>query len=286
MAFKSILSISHVYDKEQKRKNRWILEFDDIPGKVINAVSSVQAQITTEDAGGNPVSFTTNLNSSQINKGIEEINNSLAAGQKLATYQNIDSTGVDANRNLILSLKTASRPNYSIGETELHRLNEKAFFPAGKAEYQPLEISFYDTIGLNTGSVLYDWMEAVYDPDTGSVAYKSSLATTGRLSMLSPKGTIIEQWKMFNLWPTKITFGNLDYSSTNAAMVNMSFRYDIAVVQFPSDSIIKPEPGTTEGLASSGWGVPSATAFDKPEITWAETDGVPPSATFGDNLDN
>ena len=31
MANASILSITNLYNKEPKRKNRWVLEFDDIP---------------------------------------------------------------------------------------------------------------------------------------------------------------------------------------------------------------------------------------------------------------
>ena len=219
----SILSITNLFDKEQKRKNRWVLDFEEIP--------------------------------------------------------NLDPTitPVQANKNIVLSLFSAQRPNFSIGETEFHRLNEKYYYPAGKAEYQPLEVQFYDTIGLNAGKHIYNWMKAVYDPETGAVGYKSSLTAQANFLSLGPKGETVEHWKLVNMWPKDINFNEVSYDSTDAMMVTVSFRYDLAVAFFEAD--IRPtalSADSTLGFANTGtfggggtFDPPSAEAF-APLVTAAE----------------
>lgn len=218
----SILSITNIYLKEQKRKNRWTLRFNGVP--VFN--------------DPNPLDFNSIPTSADV---------------RIMTPQEIT--------DMELSLLTASRPQLSIGEVEFHRLNEKYYYPEGKATYEPMEVSFYDTIGLNAGRYLYGWFRAVFDFKTGAVGYKKNFVAEGILSMLDPKGTVIEQWRLINCWPTNINFNDLSYEDTGAAMVNTTIRYDRALPTFYEDYM--PDPPSTQGMAGNAFGIPGQNAFNQ-----------------------
>lgn len=228
----SILSISNVFLKEQKRKNRWTLRFTGVP--VFN---------DPDQANDNFIPTSANI--------------------RIMSPQEIT--------NLELSLYTASRPSLTIGEVEFHRLNEKYYYPAGKAEYSAMEVSFYDTIGLNAGKYMYGWFRAVFDFKSGAVGYKKSFVAEGLLSMLDPKGAIIEQWRLINCWPTNINFNDLSYEDTGAAMVNTTIRYDRALPTFFDDYM--PDPPSTQGLAGNAFGIPGPGAFNQTAATATDYPG-------------
>lgn len=217
----SILSITNVFDKEQKRKNRWSLRFNGVP--VFNDLDPLNGQPT-------PTSNVRVMSAAEI-------------------------------ADLELSLLTAARPNVSVGEVEFHRLNEKYYYPEGKATYQPMEVSFYDTIGLNAGKFLYDWFRAVFDFKTGAVGYKKAFVAEGILMMLDPKGVVIERWNLVNCWPTTVNFNELSYEETAAAMVNVTIRYDRAIPQFAPD--YSRAASVQQLVAGSAFGVPSPGSFNQ-----------------------
>jgi len=216
------MSITNIYLKEQKRKNRFSLRFNGVP--IFNDLA--------------PLDLNSIPNSSQIRP--------MTPGEIA---------------NLELSLHSASRPSLEIGTTEFHRLNEKYYYPEGKATYEPMEVSFYDTIGLNAGKFMYGWFRGVFDFKTGAVGYKKSFVAEGILEILDPKGVIVEQWNLINCWPVNVKFNELSYEDTGALMVNASIRYDRAIPTFYDDFM--PDPPSTQGLAGNAFGIPSPGSFDQ-----------------------
>jgi hypothetical protein len=178
---------------------------------------------------------------------------------------NTNNTSVDngtINRELQLVLEKCNRPKLNLEEIEQLRLNEKAYYPKGMATWDKLNVSWYDFIGVNTGKYIFNWMRAVYDPKTGAVGYKKFFAAEGRLYMLNPKGTVIEEWRLFNCWPTMVDFGQLDYKTQDSAMVTAEIRFDKAIPRFYDDPLAGFSPGTdTEGFASDPYGIPNGQDF-------------------------
>ena len=217
----SILSITQVFDKEQKRKNRWTLKLLGLP--------------TFDDT--DPFGFDPNTNNPSI-------------------------ASPDITKDLMLTLHTAARPQWTIGETEFHRLNEKYFYPEGKAVYEPMEVAFYDTIGINVGKYLDGWKRAVFDVKTGAVGYKSRFVAQGELYMLDPKGTIVEEWHLVNCWPTTVNFNDLSYEDMAPAEVNVTIRYDRAVGAFYDDPMASA-PRWEAGFAADPYGIPGDDDFNQ-----------------------
>ena len=136
---------------------------------------------------------------------------------------------------LAIDILSASRPSVSTEAQEIHRLNERFYF-ASKPNWEPIECVFYDyDKGTDSSTqVLYHWFTAIYNPLTGGQGYAIVYKTNATLVVLGPDGKIIEIWDLFGAFPESINWNDLSYEATDPMQVNMSLRYDYAVLQADS----------------------------------------------------
>ena len=126
-------------------------------------------------------------------------------------------------------VKVASRPDISIEETEINFLNEKTWIP-GKASWEAITVTYLDVAakGGSDNIGLWDWLASVYD-FTSTCRFMSSkrkdYAGEGSLVMLDGCGNPMELWTMGDMWPTSIKFGELDYSDSGFAEIELTLRY-------------------------------------------------------------
>lgn len=136
-------------------------------------------------------------------------------------------------------VKVSSRPNITIEETEINFLHGKMWIP-GKATWETISVTFYDIIDKNhpendtTG--LYTWLATVYNFTDNKGLHQSSqkgnetnqsngYAGKATLTMYDGCGVGLEQWILGHAWPQAINFGELDYSSSEEATVEVTLRY-------------------------------------------------------------
>lgn len=124
-------------------------------------------------------------------------------------------------------VKLASRPNLSIEETEINFLNGKFFIP-GKATWETITVTYIDVASLDS-KPLYDWLASVYDYTDPTLLYMGSTARlysgVGIIKLLDGCGTTLETWTLEGVWPTAVNFGDLDYSSSEEATIELTLRY-------------------------------------------------------------
>ena len=130
-------------------------------------------------------------------------------------------------------VKVANRPSLTIEETEINYLHGKMWIP-GKGTWEQLTVTYYD-IGNTQGIAnLYGWLAGIYDflnPQTlqqssrKGDAKNTGYAGTGTLKLFDGCGTTMEQWTLGGVWPTSITFGDLDYSSSDEVTVELTLRF-------------------------------------------------------------
>jgi hypothetical protein len=167
-------------------------------------------------------------------------------------------------------VKTASRPNITFDEQEIHFLHGKMFIP-GKATFETVTVTYYD-VTLDEGGdplrPLYTWISNVYDfmspaggivnPRMGKNAFgPNGYGGTGVLTMLDGTGKALETWTMFDCWPQAVNFGELDYSSAEEATIELTLRYQFAKWQGycnkePIDPCFDTSCGSDIGTASAG----------------------------------
>jgi hypothetical protein len=121
---------------------------------------------------------------------------------------------------------TSSRPNWSTEETEINHLNAKTWIP-GKTSFETLTVTYYDVANQEMRS-LYNWLATVYDftdPVNLRQAEKRDWDATGVLNLYDGCGTLLEQWQLNHMWPQAVNFGELDYSSSEIATIELTLRY-------------------------------------------------------------
>lgn len=120
----------------------------------------------------------------------------------------------------------ASRPNLSIEETEINHLNAKTWIP-GKASWETITVSYMD-VANDEMRTLWNWLATMYDftdPVQLSQGEKRDWNATGILNMYDGCGTLLEGWELQHMWPTSINFGEVDYSTSDIATIELTLRF-------------------------------------------------------------
>ena len=138
-------------------------------------------------------------------------------------------------------VKLASRPNLTIEETEINFLHGKMWIP-GKGSWETITVTYYDVGGNGTNgggnaliNGLFSWLTTVYNfSDPVGLAQSSKIgdglgsggySADGALYLYDGCGTVMEGWLLQNMWPQAINFGELDYSSSEEATIELTLRY-------------------------------------------------------------
>lgn len=125
-------------------------------------------------------------------------------------------------------VKTSARPNYDIEETELNFLNAKTWI-AGKLTWQSITVNYIDA-GARDLQNLYKWIgqnaQLNNNVDFNQGTSFQDYAADAFLVLYDGCGNAMEQWKLFNVWPQAVNFGELDYTSSEEVTIELTLRYD------------------------------------------------------------
>ena len=150
-------------------------------------------------------------------------------------FDRVPNKAGNATEALAIDLLSASRPSVSVDPIEVHRLNERFYF-ASKPQWESISCVFYDyDKGTNSATqILYHWFTSIYNPLTGGQGYAIVYKTNATLIILGADGKVIEIWDIFAAFPESINFQDLSYEATEALQVEMTLRYDYAILQADS----------------------------------------------------
>lgn len=144
---------------------------------------------------------------------------------------------------LALATLSTARPNIAMNSITTDRLHEQ-FKVVGKPLWQDITIAFYDFEDEYSASeIMWRWTLCQYNPQTGIMGYPSEYKADANLVMLTPKGTILENWSIRGIYPDGFPSIDLNYTSGDALQLSVNFKYDWAMkdretpgqntVQFP-----------------------------------------------------
>lgn len=124
-------------------------------------------------------------------------------------------------------VQVAARPSLTIEETELNFLNAKRYVP-GKATWETISVSYVD-VATQDNLPLFDWIATLYDftdpVNLHQASQSADYAGIGALQMYSGCGDPLELWTLGDIWPQSINFGELDYTSTDNCMIELTLRF-------------------------------------------------------------
>jgi len=142
-------------------------------------------------------------------------------------------------------LKTASKPNFTVTESS-HQFLGHTFYHPGRVEWQPIDVTLGDPVQPDAAASMmnllrqmgYDYPDGLSYADgkggrgpTG-ISKKRAVMAMGetKITQLNADGERLEEWRLINPFITKAEFGTLDYSSDEMVNVNVTIRYDFAVM--------------------------------------------------------
>jgi hypothetical protein len=124
-------------------------------------------------------------------------------------------------------VKLAARPNLTIEETEINFQNAKTWIP-GKASWETITVTYYD-VATSDNQSLWNYLASVYeftDPvRLRQGASRNQYGARGTLLMYDGCGNPLEVWTLNDMWPQAMNFGELDYSSSEEATIELTLRY-------------------------------------------------------------
>ena len=141
------------------------------------------------------------------------------------------------------TIKSVKNPTVKISETPHKFLNHTFYYP-GRAEWDPIDVTFVDPSNPDQTLRLYDKLiKAGYASPKDAVkalsgftkAAAASALGSVKIQALGPMGgtsdttlDVIGQWKLFNPFFTNISWGDFSYDSEDMIELSTTIRYDYA----------------------------------------------------------
>ena len=132
---------------------------------------------------------------------------------------------VSADGIFALPPNKSSRPNLTFKEIEVPHLTENVYIP-GKPDWKPIALTLYD-IGEKVSPV-FEWLKTLYDPERDArytPATDRNFIREATLELYSGAGDLLETWIYENCWAQATDFGDLDMSSAEICMCDVTLRY-------------------------------------------------------------
>jgi hypothetical protein len=127
--------------------------------------------------------------------------------------------------------KTAERPKIATEEFEIPWINATRYV-TGKTKFQEMAVTLMDPIAPSGAQQVMEWVRLAYESVSGRAGYADFYKRDVQLKLLDPVGTVVELWDIKGAWVKNAEFGGLDYGSNDAATINLTLRYDNAVLQY------------------------------------------------------
>lgn len=127
------------------------------------------------------------------------------------------------------ALKSAKRPEIDQTEKTIEFMNSETYV-AGRYKWSAMEVTFRDPIGPSMSQAIMEWIRLVSESVTGRQGYAAGYKRDVELEILDPTGVVVQKWILKNTFPTKSTFGDLDMSSDDLLEINVTLRFDYAIL--------------------------------------------------------
>tara|TARA_S200000501_G_scaffold362777_1_gene392653 strand:+ start:2638 stop:3126 length:489 start_codon:yes stop_codon:yes gene_type:complete len=129
------------------------------------------------------------------------------------------------------TIKTAARPTISFEDITLDHINTKRYVK-GKGEWQSLSITLYDPVVPSAAQAVMEWVRLGHESVTGRDGYSDFYKKNITFNVLGPVGDIVEEWQLVGTYISEANFGTLDWASNDPVDIELTLRYDYAILQF------------------------------------------------------
>ena len=128
-------------------------------------------------------------------------------------------------------IKAAGRPDITNNSVAIDHINVKRYIK-GKSEWNTITVSLYDAIVPSAAQATMEWVRLHHESVTGRDGYSDFYKKDITFNSLGPVGDKVEEWTLKGAFIEGATFSDMDYSGADLATVEMTLRYDYAILQF------------------------------------------------------
>ena len=128
-------------------------------------------------------------------------------------------------------VKTANRPTIAFEEIELNHINVKRWVK-GKGFWNELALTLYDPIVPSGAQSVMEWVRLAHESVTGRDGYSDFYKKDVTFNMLGPVGDLVEEWTLKGTYIETANFGDVDYASSDPAEIQLTLKYDYAILQY------------------------------------------------------
>jgi|TARA_R100000479_G_C6248008_1_gene151277 hypothetical protein len=128
-------------------------------------------------------------------------------------------------------IKAAARPSLTNGEVLLDHINVERKLK-GKTRWQDVSITLYDPIVPSGAQAVMEWVRLHHESLTGRDGYSTQYKKDIRFNSLSPTGEIIEEWLLKGAFIADSNFGQMDWGTEESVQIELTLKYDYAVLEF------------------------------------------------------
>lgn len=138
----------------------------------------------------------------------------------------ISLNGIDA-----YTARSSALPSGSFGETDIQFINSIRYL-SGKYKPDDWTLKLWDPIAPSESQKVMEWVRLNYEVISGRMGYADFYKKDLDIKLLDPPGGVASQWTLKGAWVKKADFGKLDYTSDNLIEIDLTIRYDTAVLIF------------------------------------------------------
>jgi hypothetical protein len=149
-----------------------------------------------------------------------------------------------------------SRPNLNFNPFSIDVYNSKVNL-VGKPTWEPVSVNLRDDAGGNVSKLIGEQVQKQFDfaeqsSASSGIDYKFVL----KFEMLdggngANAATVLETWELYGAFITTVNYGEMNYGTSEAAMISLSITYDNAV-QTPTGTGVGTAVGRTLGTLITG----------------------------------
>ena len=128
-------------------------------------------------------------------------------------------------------IKKIARPTIEMTEIVLDHINTKRKIK-GKANWAPISVSLYDPVTPSGAQAVMEWVRLHHESVTGRDGYSDFYKKDIVFNTLGPVGDKVEEWTIKGAFISAATFGDMDWATEDAINIELTIKYDYAILQF------------------------------------------------------
>ena len=128
-------------------------------------------------------------------------------------------------------IKAASRPSLDQGEVILDHINVERKLK-GKSRWQDLTITLYDPVVPSGAQSVMEWVRLHHESVTGRDGYSDFYKKDLVFNALGPEGDRVGEWTIKGAFISSMTMGDMDWSTEDPLNIELTIKYDYAILQF------------------------------------------------------